>query len=54
MDDMHYVFLHRSALTTDADKALLKARCFEFNHLKIIVAQMQHRVRVPGLFFFFF
>lgn len=40
MADMHCVFLHRSTLTTNADKALLKDRCFEFNHLKIMVEQM--------------
>lgn len=50
MADMHCMFLHCSTPSTNADKALLKDGCFEFNHLEIIVVHMQHRAGVPGVY----
>ena len=41
MADMHCMFLHRSTPSTNADKALLKDGCLEFNQLQIIAVHMQ-------------
>lgn len=42
MADMHCMFLHCFTPSTNADKALLKDGCFEFNRLQIIAVHMQH------------
>lgn len=42
MADMHCMFLLCSTPSTNADKALLRDGCFEFNHLQIIAVHMQH------------
>lgn len=53
MADMHCMFLHRSTLSTNADKALLKDGCFEFNHLQIMAVHMQHSAGVSTICVFF-
>lgn len=49
MADMHCMFLHCSTPSTNADKALLKDGCFEFNHLQIIAVHMQQCAGVSGV-----
>lgn len=41
MADMHGMFLHCYTPSTNADEALLKDGCFEFNHLQIIAVHMR-------------
>lgn len=41
--DMHCMFLHRSTPSANADKALLKDECSEFNNLQIIAHAALHR-----------
>ncbi len=49
MADMHCMFLHCFTSRTNADKALLKDVCVEFNHLQIIAAHMRHCAGLPGV-----
>lgn len=46
MADMRCMFLHRSTQSTNADKALLRDECLEFNNVRMIAVHVCSALQV--------